>query len=899
MAGLVSQLFQVEELPRLTLADLKAAERAERQAELGVPGTINQSGRLHVEVNSDLQWEKAYGSPGVITWGEWELLAKTDPAIATALEMISAPIREAEVGVEPAGEDAQSIKIADFVRDNLTEWMEPLWAEFVLQALSCIPVGFSLFETVFCTRPDERVPGGKALVLSKLAQRLASSIKSDGWKEGPDGELETVVQAGYRGGRWIGDIALPVNRLLLFTWNRQGNNYQGTSALRSGWYLAKIRELLAKLMAIGHEREALGTPVATQGPNAAMSPAQMDELQTFLENLRAHEKTAIVLPKDVEINWVFAEGAATKGRIIDTYNQLGKTLQELLFSQQAYLGTSDTGSRAVGSVHVDAKTQFVKGIKTGLEAILNGVGNRPYTGLVGRLVTPNFGDQRRLPKVKLALQRPEVSIGEVATAVPALVACRALTMRLEDENKLRERLGFTPIDEEERTANEVKDVDADDEAGAELEPGADVEAVKPTTGEEVDPSTALNGAQVAALVAVVTAVAKGELPRETGVAIITASFPVSAEQAETIMGSVGNGFTPEPPADIVSDRERGADDVKDAPEDGEGDAKRPLASSTRHAGHRVVPDKKRRPGASRREPPASTRLSDFTPKRPLKLEEQHLYLAEMSSFLDRSREEFEQDAQDLVTEMVARAIPDIRAAMADGDPSELLGLQMDESRLASYVEAFIERARAEGYRHVRSELKRQPTGLLHKRAAGNLAFASEEERDDASPATTPDEPEASPVYESERKVRKLVDAMRDRLLQRMRARVIDDVVAEATYVARAGGDPADVVDRVVQRALDTRGLRQDAGSVLTTAFNVGREQYAQERGDLVQAVQYSAVLDAGVCKFCEADDGKQFDFNSDEHHELVPPHPDCEGRDNCRCLLVYLEEKTVTEIPEP
>jgi hypothetical protein len=67
---------------------------------------------------------------------------------------------------------------------------------------------------------------------------------------------------------------------------------------------------------------------------------------------------------------------------------------------------------------------------------------------------------------------------------------------------------------------------------------------EPITGdpeEAVDPTTALNGAQVAAMVDVINQVALGTLPRSTGIQIIAASFPLSVEDAERIMGTVGTG----------------------------------------------------------------------------------------------------------------------------------------------------------------------------------------------------------------------------------------------------------------------------------------------------------------------------------------------------------------------
>ena len=65
--------------------------------------------------------------------------------------------------------------------------------------------------------------------------------------------------------------------------------------------------------------------------------------------------------------------------------------------------------------------------------------------------------------------------------------------------------------------------------------------------EHADPERSLNGAQVTSLLEVVSRVAHNELPRETGVAIITAAFPISSDLAERIMGTVGQGFTPAAP----------------------------------------------------------------------------------------------------------------------------------------------------------------------------------------------------------------------------------------------------------------------------------------------------------------------------------------------------------------
>jgi uncharacterized protein len=64
----------------------------------------------------------------------------------------------------------------------------------------------------------------------------------------------------------------------------------------------------------------------------------------------------------------------------------------------------------------------------------------------------------------------------------------------------------------------------------------------PTDPNAVDPQSALNGAQVAALQEIILAVASRQLPRATGVKMVAAAFPLSVEQAEGIMGPVGVTF---------------------------------------------------------------------------------------------------------------------------------------------------------------------------------------------------------------------------------------------------------------------------------------------------------------------------------------------------------------------
>lgn len=105
-----------------------------------------------------------------------------------------------------------------------------------------------------------------------------------------------------------------------------------------------------------------------------------------------------------------------------------------------------------------------------------------------------------------------------------------------------EIMGSAADDAEEPGATEQEATD-----GAALD-AASADSVA-TVPHAKDQAANLNGAQVAAMVEIVVATAKGELPRDSAVAIIETSFAVDTTRAERIVGSAGRGFAaPKQPA---------------------------------------------------------------------------------------------------------------------------------------------------------------------------------------------------------------------------------------------------------------------------------------------------------------------------------------------------------------
>lgn len=259
----------------------------------------------------------------------------------------------------------------------------------------------------------------------------------------------------------------------------------------------------------------------------------------------------------------------------------------------------------------------------------------------------------------------------------------------------------------------------------------------------------------------------------------------------------------------------------------------------------------------------------FVPRRPLRASERALDLQAISELFDSAREKFADGARPLVAEMLMRSLPDVKLAMADGDPSEVANVVLDTERLEAFVGKFLDGLRAEGYRHVDGEKQR------------GVVTAAAEEEDDKEPQTSAD-PDAH-----EEAAAALVP-LRKRLVRGMANRLLLDVEREADNVIRTGGAPEEVVARTLERQVTGGGFKGDAGLVVTRAFAVGRDEFGAEHADQVEACELSAILDKDTCGPCERLDGTEFDFGSDEDLELTPPLSSiCDGGDACRCLKIF------------
>ncbi len=260
---------------------------------MGLPGTPVFHGFLEDfgEYNAQLE--------GLSAIRTYEKMRRSDAQVAATLLACELPIRAANWDVLPAGPDAQDREIAQFVKENLfggLEYVSPAgvkttqcWDDVLRNALLMLPFGAAAHEEIYAV-------DGMRVRLARLAPRLPVTFYR--WITDVDGEtLLALNQYGYRNSNFE-SVEIPVDRLAVFTFNKEGANFFGRSMLRPAYMHWYIKHNLYRIDAIAGERNGLGIPTIEQGPNASKEDRQA--AARWVTQLAAHEKTGIALPAGME-----------------------------------------------------------------------------------------------------------------------------------------------------------------------------------------------------------------------------------------------------------------------------------------------------------------------------------------------------------------------------------------------------------------------------------------------------------------------------------------------------------------------------------------------------------------------------------------------------------------------
>jgi Inorganic Pyrophosphatase len=337
-------------------------------ASLGGAGTPIFSGFVQDlgEYKPDL-----YGRTGILTW---EQMRRGDADVKAALLACKLPIRSAEVNIVPGFDDNEpgyqyAKEIADFVEDNLFGGLEfdtrtggkasQPFERVVENALLMLDFGCAGHEDLWTIDQDH-------IRLRRCAPRLPITF----YRFWPDADGETLLaieQYGYRANNFI-NARIPAEKFSLFVNEQEGANFYGRSILRSAYIHWYSKAALYRIDNIALERNGMGIPTITLPPG--FSVEDRNNAQNWVNNVAVSEGIGLVMPSP---EWKF-ELAGLKGRPRDPANSIRHHSEMIVRSVLAMflaLGTTQTGSRALGSVLADFFYLSLDAIARRISEVLN------------------------------------------------------------------------------------------------------------------------------------------------------------------------------------------------------------------------------------------------------------------------------------------------------------------------------------------------------------------------------------------------------------------------------------------------------------------------------------------------------------------------------------------------
>ena len=410
-------------------------------SELGSTGTSFFSGILtNEEYNTDLQ-----GSKGRDVF---EKMRKSDAQVKATLLACELPLRAATWRVEPGSDDPGDIEIAEFVENNLMDGMSITFDSFLKHVLLMLPFGYSIFERVYALE-DGRIKW------RKLAPRLPKTLYSWNISEA-DGGLDGITQFVFKNGKYE-FIPIPADRLVIFTNDKEGSNFEGTSLLRAAYKHWYYKSNLERIDAIAAERHALGVPTLEMPETAtAEDIAKADKI---LQRLHAHEKSYF----RHKAGWSFdIKGlSGSIKEIMPSIEYHDRMIARSILAQFISLGSTDVGSYALAR---DQSSFFLMA----LNAVGRNVCDTMNRYAIQPLVDYNW-NVKTYPKLAYSPLETR-DIEAYCNAISGLIEKGALTTDPDVENVLRDLLKLPPKPEPEEGEPAPEEITPGEHTGFHAEP---------------------------------------------------------------------------------------------------------------------------------------------------------------------------------------------------------------------------------------------------------------------------------------------------------------------------------------------------------------------------------------------------------------------------------------------
>lgn len=406
---------------------------------LGITGTNLGGGYISgVEYNYQLQ-----GKQWTLECNE---MLRTDPIIRRSWNVLKHTLLSAKFVFKPGIEgDATSEELARFANeafglDGYSGMMSTSLETQLRYILEFLPLGWRYVEETYYIAND--CLGRPKVWLKEYEDRLPESHQR--WLTKDYQTLEGVVQNMVN----VTPLPIPSNKIALFTLDQQGSNFEGLGLLRPVWYYWQLKQRTANLLSIAANRWAVPTPkividrsVAEQSGYSDADISQMIEDASAQAQAYISQEQGFLVENSVVKFETYGDGTLNPDGALKIITECDNQISSSFLSQFMNLGISDTGSRAVGEIHLSVFRRSCINYLDLVCGVINGQ-DRAGGGTIGRLVKWNYGEieYTKLPKLThMGLDND--ALVDALQQLPALVGAGLLTPDNNLERSIRQKVG--------------------------------------------------------------------------------------------------------------------------------------------------------------------------------------------------------------------------------------------------------------------------------------------------------------------------------------------------------------------------------------------------------------------------------------------------------------------------
>lgn len=504
----------------------------------GTATVVDASGNSRqVDARTALQ---VFGKRGLSIWGgfvreeylpdiaDWPRQAKLflemrdDPTVGGLLDAIKLPLLSSLVMVEPASDSSADVQAAAWLDKAMQSMHRQTWRAYMDDALEALDFGWAVNEIVLEKRRDGN------LWIRNIEPRGQETLRR--WVV-EDDEAVGMIQGPFRGSEVVdSETIIPLEKCVHIAYRGRKGNPQGRSLQRSMYQPYKFLKNLRIFEGIGIERDVGGTPVLTlpEGLNT-ITGSEFDDLRDQLDGLKMDETLWVTVPAGASLT-PFA-GGSKMYNVRETIRDYEKLIHQRFFAQFLDLGMDSAGTQAL----VKGSQDFFSLALEGIQSILVEAWNQQLVPYLFRF--NRFPGTTGLPEIVWATPGKD-DVSALVDLYQRGVTARLITPTREDEVQIRDIADLPELPEGEGEGSR--------EPPAPQSPFGPVmpRMEQPAQQQRDVQDTALNGAQVASMLEIVTAVSNKTLPPAAAMSLLQAAFPKLDPSAIKAMIADAQAFQP-------------------------------------------------------------------------------------------------------------------------------------------------------------------------------------------------------------------------------------------------------------------------------------------------------------------------------------------------------------------